>query len=84
MSTKTIALETSVYERLAREKRLSESFTKTIARLIDSAGRGTCAAAVEDAAAVWGQTGNDAEAERMERVVRQNRETATWEVERPA
>jgi len=43
MSTKTIAVEHSVYERLAREKRASESFTKTIERLIDSASSGTCA-----------------------------------------
>jgi len=43
-------VEHTVYERLAREKRSSESFTKTIERLIHSANSGTCAAAVADAA----------------------------------
>jgi len=83
MSTKTIAVENSVYERLAREKRPSESFTKTIDRLIHSAHRGTCASAVDEAAAVWQVTGNDAEADRMEEVLRQNRSTTDWKVESP-
>ena len=54
MSTKTIAVESTVYDRLAREKRSSESFTKTIHRLIHAANSGTCAAAVADAAASRG------------------------------
>ena len=84
MSTKTIAVEHSVYERLAREKRSSESFTKTIERLIDSASSVTCAAAVADAASVWHAIGNDADADRMEQMVRLNRSSTNWEVERPA
>lgn len=84
MSTKTIAVENSVYERLAREKRSSESFTKTIDRLIQAANSGTCAAAVTDAAAVWQAIGNDADADRMEQIIHQNRSTTNWEVERPA
>ena len=84
MSTKTIALEHSVYERLAREKRPSESFTKTIERLIHSANSGTCAAAVADAASVWHSIGNDADADRMEQVIQMNRSSTNWEVERPA
>lgn len=83
MSTKTIAVEHSVYERLAREKRASESFTKTIERLIHSANSGTCAAAVADAAPAWDAIGNDADADRMEQMVHQNRSTTNWEVERP-
>jgi predicted CopG family antitoxin len=84
MSTKTIAVENSVYERLAREKRSSESFTKTIDRLIHASNIGTCAAAVADAATVWQAIGNDADADRMEQVIHQNRVTTNWEVERPA
>lgn len=83
MSTKTIAVESSVYERLAREKRSSESFTKTINRLMDTANRGTCAAAVSDAAAVWQSIGNDADADQMEQILRQNRATTHWKVESP-
>ncbi|MCF7676358.1 MAG: antitoxin VapB family protein [Akkermansiaceae bacterium] len=84
MSTKTIAVEHSVYERLAREKRSSESFTKTIARLIQSARNGTCAAAVADAASAWQAIGNDADADLMEQIHQLNRSTTNWEVERPA
>lgn len=84
MSTKTIAVENSVYERLSREKRSSESFTKTIERLIHSANSWTCAAAVADAAPVWQAIGNDTDASRMEQVVQQNRSTTNWEVETPA
>ena len=83
MSTKTIAVESTVYERLAREKRSSESFTKTINRLIESANSGTCAAAVADAASIWQTIGNDAEADQMERILHQNRATTHWKVESP-
>ena len=84
MSTKTIAVENSVYERLAREKRSSESFTKTIERLIHSSSSGTCASAVADAASAWQAIGNDADADRMEQILHRNRSTTNWEVERPA
>ncbi len=77
-------MEHSVYEQLAREKRSSESFTKTIERLIQSASSGTCAAAVADAASVWQAIGNDADADRMEQMVQLNRSATNWEVERPA
>jgi len=72
MSTKAIAVESSVYERLAREKRPSESFTKTINRLIHTANIGTCASAVAEAAPLWQAIGNDADANKMEQLLRQN------------
>lgn len=37
MATKTIGITEEVYERLAAEKREEESFTDTIARLLDTA-----------------------------------------------
>ena len=83
MSTKTIAVESSVYERLAREKRSSESFTKTINRLIHTANSGTCASAVADAASVWQAIGNDSDAERMEQILHRNRASTDWKVESP-
>ena len=75
MSNKIIAVENSVYERLAREKRSSESFTKTIERLLQSASSGTCASAVADAASVWQTIGNDVDADRMEQILQLNRNT---------
>ena len=83
MSTKTIAVESSVYERLAREKRSSESFTKTINRLIHAANSGTCAAAVADAANLWQTIGNDVEADQLEQILHRNRATTNWKVESP-
>lgn len=82
MSTKTIALETSVYDRLAGEKRPSESFTKTIARLLEHRLRGTCAEAVADSAEFWKSIPTDSEAAGMEDFVRRNRQETAWDVER--
>lgn len=77
MSTKTIAVETSVYQKLAAAKGESESFTRTIDRLLASgAMRGTCAEAVESARAVWGAPLTPGEAQRMEEVLDGNREQA--------
>lgn len=83
MSTKTIALESSVYERLAREKRGSESFTKTIQRLLDESKGGTCAAAVAESAAIWGTMNTAAESDQFERYIKQARKNTDWDVERP-
>ncbi len=84
MSTKTIALESSVYERLARAKRGSESFTKTIQRLLDEAHGGTCAAAVAETAAIWGKsTTTDRDADLMDRLLAEGRKETNWEVEGP-
>lgn len=38
MSTKTIAVDTRVYDRLAQTKREGESFSKTIDRLLEQVG----------------------------------------------
>jgi predicted CopG family antitoxin len=86
MSTKTVALESSVYERLARAKRPSESFTRVIDRLLTAHAhaRGTCAQAVADAAEIWGKEGNelrDAEADLMERVIADARKNTDWTTE---
>ena len=82
MSTKTVALESSVYEKLALQKRDSESFTKTINRLLDAAGtQGTCAEAVAAARAIWGKPLDESERARFEDVIRSNRAAAKWESE---
>ena len=82
MSTKTIALETKVYEKLARKKRDGESFTKTIDRLVEAdSSHGTCEEAVREAAAIWKEAPTKAEVETMERVIKANRTKVDWSVE---
>lgn len=84
MSTKTIAVETSVYDRLAKAKRPSESFTMVIARVLDAATARTCASFVREAAAVWGRSDTRADADRIEALVRQSRVGANWCLKRPS
>ena len=83
MSVKTIALEASVYDRLARQKRPSESFTKTIARLLNQGVRSTCGEAVADSREFWSRIPSDAEADQIEKIIRQNRLETVWDIERP-
>jgi predicted CopG family antitoxin len=85
MATKTIAVDAEVYRKLAGRKRESESFTKLLDRLADADnGQGTCADAVREAAAVWGKSeSRENEAEKLESVVRANRKSAKWDVEKP-
>ena len=83
MSTKTIAVESAAYQKLAAQKREGESFTKTIERLLQGhlAVQGTCGAAVEQAVRIWGGKGSAAEADWMERVVEEGRKSTSWERE---
>jgi hypothetical protein len=70
MSTKTIALESQVYEKLAAHKGGGESFTKVIDRLVESqCGETTCADAVRQAAALWAHRPSAQEVKAMEAVV---------------
>ena len=82
MSIKTIAVNTEVYERLAKEKRGSESFTKVIDRLMNSqANTGTCGSAVEKATQIWAGAETDREADLMEAYVRESRADTCWDRE---
>jgi predicted CopG family antitoxin len=85
MATKTIAVDATVYHKLAGRKRESESFTKLLDRLAEADTRhGTCADAVREAAEIWGKSnGGQAEADKFESVVIANRTTAKWDVETP-
>jgi hypothetical protein len=77
MSTKTIALESSVYERLAREKRQSESFTRVVSRLLDTASAAhTGGAIANELSRMSALPAHDAE--RMLAVIRENRATEEW------
>lgn len=83
MSVKTIALNTQVYEKLARHKRGSESFTKTIDRLLSDNSEPTCADAVRETARIFGQMKTDREADQLETWVREGKSSTNWTVELP-
>ncbi len=81
MATKTIALEVSVYDKLARQKRSSESFTKTIERLIEhNQSSFTCEAAVTEAGRIWADT-SAKESDTLEQVITEGRASTRWDVE---
>lgn len=63
MATKTIGITEEVYDRLAAEKREEESFTDTVARLIDGAS---------DWRRGFGRYGGE-EGEQLERIVAESR-----------
>ena len=77
MSTKTIALDVRVYEKLARLKGQSQSFSNAIAGLVD---RAMTAHTVADVLAqLDGQPPlGKSDADTMARFVRENRENETW------
>jgi hypothetical protein len=77
MSTKTIAVDSRVYERLAAIKGEGESFSKAIDRLLDEAG------SVSTGAEILRGLGDvpilvDGDAESMLAVVRENRDQELW------
>lgn len=49
MSSRNIAVQTAIYDALAREKRLGESFTALFRRLLDQRG------GLEELAGSWGK-----------------------------
>ena len=86
MSIKTIAVSTRTYDKLAHRKQPGESFTKVIDRLLaTTATAGTCAEAVREATAIWGSQSENAsaDADKMEKVIRDNRRQARWDIETP-
>lgn len=78
MSTKTIAVDSRVYDRLARAKREGESFSKTIDRLLREVGGVHTGRhvlrALEEMAPL-----PEADAAVMLAVVQENRASETWE-----
>jgi predicted CopG family antitoxin len=78
MSTKNIALNARVYELLARHKRESESFSKTIERLLSEVKRhATGSDILRNLGTIPPLT--EEEAARFLAVVEDNRRTETWE-----
>jgi predicted CopG family antitoxin len=77
MSTKTVAIDSEVYARLASIKGQSESFSKVINRLIERVVTAHTAADVLARLDTQASLPN-ADAATMEGVVRENRETENW------
>ncbi|MCU0303578.1 MAG: antitoxin VapB family protein [Thermoanaerobaculales bacterium] len=78
MSSKTIAVDTHVYEKLAGVKREGESFSRTIDRLIDQLGEAhTGRDILRGLSSVASLSFDDAET--MLAVVAENREIETWD-----
>ena len=77
MSTKTIAIDSRVYDKLARLRGESQSFSKLIDSLVDKVITAHTAADVlarlDDQSPL-----SDEDAETMLRVVRENRSTEDW------
>lgn len=81
MSTKTIAVRSDIYDRLAKEKRDMESFTRLIDRLMsNNPSRGTCGDAVEAAARVWRQGHDAQDADRMDALLTERRADTHWDL----
>jgi len=78
MSSKTIAVDTRVYEKLAGVKREGESFSKAIDRLIDQVGAAhTGRDILQELSGVMPLSSDDAQV--MLSVVAENRENETWD-----
>jgi predicted CopG family antitoxin len=80
MSIKTIAVDVKTYEELSREKRTSESYTKTIDRLLkDARSKYTCGHAYEEVSALVDKPLSDEETKVMESAIRDNRRHIAWD-----
>jgi len=78
MSIKTIAVDTAVYEKLARIKGASESFSKALDRLTDQAAPGKTGAAILERLARMPAPLTGGEAAGMGRVVAAHRKSERW------
>jgi predicted CopG family antitoxin len=78
MSTKTIAVDTRVYEKLASVKREGESFSKAIDRLIDQVGSTHTGGEILSRLAEIPVLSSDDSAIMLAKVA-ENREEETWD-----
>jgi len=78
MSSKTIAVDARVYEKLAGVKREGESFSKVIDRLIDAVGAAHTGRDILRGLSTI-ETLSYRDAEVMLSVVAENRENETWD-----
>ncbi len=78
MSSKTIAVDTRVYEKLAGVKREGESFSKAIDRLIDHVGQAHTGRDILSGLAAMPELSYD-DAQVMLAKVAENRENEPWD-----
>lgn len=78
MSTKTVALESSIYRRLAALKRDGESFSKVIDRLLSEVADAHTGRDILRSLGGLSRL-TDEDAERFLAVVAENRESERWE-----
>jgi len=78
MSSKTIAVDTRVYQKLAGVKREGESFSKAIDRLIEQVGSAHTGRDILKGLSGVNQLSYD-DAETMLSIVAENRENETWD-----
>lgn len=79
MSTKTIALDSKVYEKLAHIKNESESFSKLIDRLVEQKITSHTGAAILASLQKNSTSLTEEEAATMKTLVEQNRRNEKWE-----
>lgn len=77
MSTKTIAVDSRVYKKLAAAKLESESFSKTIDRLIEAAASAHSGRDILGALHAYPELSEE-DAAKILSVVRENREHEVW------
>ena len=78
MSTKTIAVDTRVYQKLAGVKREGESFSRTIDRLIDQVGSACTGEQILNGLASFPELTED-DAQVMLAKVAENRRDEAWD-----
>jgi predicted CopG family antitoxin len=78
MSTKNIAVDSKVYDRLAAAKREGESFSKTIDRLLSQVEAAHTGADIIGGLGAFAPLSNQ-EAEAFLAVIAENRSTETWD-----
>ena len=79
MSTKNIAVDTRVYEKLARLKGDGESFSKLIDKLVEEGALRHTGTAILDSLSKGPEVLTEEEAAAMQRVVEDNRASEDWQ-----
>ena len=79
MSTKTIALDMKVYQKLIRLKGESESFSKTIDRLLNEAAKAHTGASILANLKQFKPL-SASDARKMKKIVQENRKNEKWEL----
>jgi len=81
MATKTIGVDESVYAKLRRLKRETESFTRLLDRLAGAVGRPRTVGQLLDSLGGWDVAPlSESEGELMDAVIRENARSESWPI----